>query len=132
MFKKIIQYVCCIICALFLSACDMDQTSLRQVNSNILDSFDFYAYSEDSGLYSINAKGAQYVVFNRMPIDPDRVTLTNEDGVYTIHFERVSNINEGTYVYQFQMDPACSSKDCYLICMEQDTEVPFESIILTQ
>ena len=88
MFKKIIQYVCCIICALFLSACDMDQTSLRQVNSNILDSFDFYAYSEDSGLYSINAKGVQYVVFNRMPIDPDRVTLTNEDGVYTIHFER--------------------------------------------
>lgn len=120
------------ICALFLSACQMDQTSLRQINSNILDQFDFYADLEDAGLYSINAKGVHYVVFNRMPIDPDRVTLTSEDGIYTIHFERVSNINAGTYVYQFQMDPACSSKDCYLICMEQDTEVPFESSILVQ
>lgn len=132
MFKKIIHYVCCMICALFLSACQMDQISLRQINSNILDQFDFYADLEDAGLYSINAKGVHYVVFNRMPIDPDRVTLTSEDGIYTIHFERVSNINEGTYVYQFQMDPACSSKDCYLICMKQDTEVPFESSILVQ
>lgn len=132
MFKKIIHYVFYMICALFLSACQMDQISLRQINSNILDQFDFYADLEDAGLYSINAKGVHYVVFNRMPIDPDRVTLTSEDGIYTIHFERVSNINEGTYVYQFQMDPACSSKDCYLICMEQDTEVPFESSILVQ
>lgn len=103
-----------------------------KVNPSILDQFDFYVDLEDVGLYSINDRGVQYVVFNRMPIGPDRVTLTSEDGFYTIHFERPTDKNEENYVYQFQMDSACSNKDCYVICMEQSAEVPFESSILIQ
>lgn len=132
MFKKIVYCVCFLILSVYLSACEMNQKSLRQVDSGILDQYAFHADIEDAGLYLINDKGVQYIIFNRMAIDPDRVTLTSEDGFYTIHFEKASTTNEGSYVYQFQMDPACSSKDCYLVCMEQDTEVPFESIILTQ